>query len=463
MISTYADARAYLEELIKPIPYAKKGTPTTHDPLDRMRTLLRLLDNPQNKFRSIQVSGTSGKGSTTYLISHLLTAAGYKTGLTLSPHLLCINERFQINETMISDTYLISLVNELVPVVSQMKELEVGEPTYFEALMSLAFLYFARENVDIAVVEVGLEGRYDGTNTLNPLLFVLTNISLDHVEYLGDTVEKIAKEAVSAIKPGIHVISGVTQPSVVEILLNECVQKKAACQLLARDVTYTQTAINDGGSNIYYQAGEKRYADLHISLRGEYQGENTALALTAVLSLKEHGFVISETQIRESLQTAAFAGRLDNRQLVIDGTPIEIILDGAHNPAKMKALVQSLLHIYPNDTYISIFACKQHKDIAEMSTQLSIVAHTIIATTFTMTTDAAKNASMSVLSVEEQLKKHHPECTIIPAATLTDALQLATKLSRQTGKKILVTGSLYLVGETLQLLNEREKEKLSVV
>jgi dihydrofolate synthase/folylpolyglutamate synthase len=325
-IKTYLEARAYLEELIKPIPYKKvEDTLTSYNPLDRMRTLLALFNNPEKKFTSVQVSGTSGKGSTAYLLSHMLTAAGYKTGFTLSPHLLNITERFQINEQNIPEKVFISLVNELVPVVMKMKKMEVGEPTYFEALMALTFLYFAHEQVDIAVIEVGLEGRYDGTNTLDPLVFILTNISLDHIEYLGDTEGKIAREAMGAIeskkleersqkrevtKTPI-VITGVEQKDVRQIVKDVCDKQQVPLLLFGKQFSSQIKQVTDEGVVFEYDREDFYLHDLFVSLVGEYQAINATLALEAVFALKQFGFTVTEETIRESLKTAHFPGRFE--------------------------------------------------------------------------------------------------------------------------------------------------------
>lgn len=184
-----------------------------HDPLERTRALLDLLGNPQNKFPSVLIGGTAGKGSTAYLISHILTTAGYKTGLTISPHLQKINERIQINNQQISDEKFVKLLNFVIPAIEDMKGISVGlanpdlapqgAPSYFEILIAMAFLYFAQNKVDIAVVEVGMGGEFDATNTLYPLVAVLTNVSLDHTNVLGGTVQKIARTKVGIIK-GFH-------------------------------------------------------------------------------------------------------------------------------------------------------------------------------------------------------------------------------------------------------------------
>jgi dihydrofolate synthase/folylpolyglutamate synthase len=459
MITTYQEAKEYLESLIKPIPYKNLDKDlSSYDPLDRMRTLLSLLDNPEKKFKSIQVSGTSGKGSTAYLLSHLLTTAGYKTGFTLSPHLLSITERFQINEQPISEESFISLINEVVPVVSTMKEMTVGEPTYFEALMSLVFLCFAREKVDIAVVEVGLEGRYDGTNTLDPLLFILTNISLDHTEFLGDTEDKIAMEATAAIKEGQVVISGVTQKNIQEVVEKVCDEKHAVLRLYNKHFWVEVKEVREEGVLFDYHPREFCLHELFMSLVGEYQAMNAVLALEAAFALKEFGFIVPKERMYEALKTAQFSGRFEK----VTPNPHDpslfspaVFLDGAHNPAKMEAFVHSFQKIYPDETCIVIFACKQHKDISQMVKHLASITDTLIVTQYFTTTDASKNSSMSVADVRSQVEQLSPVAPVLPADTIGEAIQAARVLATKQKKNIVITGSLYLVGEAKHYLNEQ--------
>ena len=491
MITTYLEAREYLESLIKPIPYRNSDTDAPlYDPLERMRVLLSLLGNPEREFKSIQVSGTSGKGSTAYLISHLLTAAGYKTGFTLSPHLMRITERFQINEKQILEDDLLSLINKLVPIVAKMKDMEVGEPTYFEALMSLTFLYFAREKVDIAVVEVGLEGRYDGTNTLNPLLFVLTNVSLDHVEFLGDTNVKIASEAMGAIENKNYesrimnngkalptVITGVEQKDVQQVVREVCAREELPLRMLGYDFWCDIQEVSERGVLFDYQPKDFCMHELFVSLTGEYQAPNATLALEAVCGLQQFGFTVTEETIREALKTAHFPGRFEKilishshviarneaihslQDRHVASTPrddsVEIILDGAHNPAKMEAFVTSLQKIYPDEKYIVIFACKKDKDITEIIKKLSSVVDTLIVTQYHVNTEAAKNSSMAVSDVLQQVEKAHIGSKVLSAENIQEAFRKALEIA-DNQRKIVITGSLYLVGEMKTYLTEQE-------
>ena len=190
MILSFQQANKYLEALIPKEFKSKEALK-----LERISLLLKLLGDPQNKFKSIHVGGTSGKGSTAYFLSQILVGQGYKTGLHVSPHLQTIRERMQIDGKLISEEEFVKLVNEIKPLVDKVeKDLDLGKPTYFETTVALTFDYFAKHSIDIAVIEVGLGGKLDATNVIYPLISIITNVDLDHVEFLGNTVEKIAKD-----------------------------------------------------------------------------------------------------------------------------------------------------------------------------------------------------------------------------------------------------------------------------
>src|SRR3989344_7954159 len=207
MFKDYYACRVWLESFI-PQTYSRENLG-----LERIEYLLKLLGNPEKKFKSIHVGGTSGKGSTCFYIARILQLKKYKIGLHLSPHLVYIGERMQINGKEISVSRLVRLINEIKPLVEQMRASQLGKPSYFEILVALSFKYFADSKVDFAVVEVGLGGRLDATNVLQPQIALITNVGLDHTEILGNSVEKIAEEKAGIIKNGVPVVTGVLPSS----------------------------------------------------------------------------------------------------------------------------------------------------------------------------------------------------------------------------------------------------------
>ncbi len=236
--------------------------------LERIAHLLELLGNPQDAFRSIHVGGTSGKGSTSTMIAALLTCAGYRTGLYLSPHLQVLNECYQINNRMAATTDLADVFETLKPAIAQVaRENPFGRPSYFEAQTALAFALFARKEVDVAVIEVGLGGALDATNVLRPQVSVLTNVGLDHTEILGNTIELIAQNKAGIIKPGQIVISGVTQPSTQAIVQERCAVEGATLWQLGS--TFTLQTKSDETFAVTFP--DKTYDELRVDLHGNLQ------------------------------------------------------------------------------------------------------------------------------------------------------------------------------------------------
>lgn len=453
-IATYAEAKSYLESFIRPVLFqkitVKEGEET--DPLQRMRVLLELLDNPHQKFRSIVVSGTSGKGSTAYLISHILSIAAYKTGLSVSPHLEMITERMQINGKNMEERDFVSFINEIKPIAEKMREMPVGEPSYFEILLAIAFLSFAQEQVDIAVVEVGIEGKYDATNVLTPLSFVLTNISLDHTAILGDTVEAIAYEATAAIKQAgeaIDVISGVKQPGIISIVRDRCEKTGNKLQLSGEAFSSSDYVISKTGSQFTFKNKEGvQLENLSLSLLGSYQIQNAALAIQTCLSLKGRDIVVQEEHIRQALQTAFFPGRFE----VLTYHGKTMILDGAHNEEKMKAFVHGLEELYPGRKKVFIVSFKQDKDMAALVGMLLPLAIRIVTTAFDQPTDLSVKVAANPEMISQLIKTINPQMEerILVTATTKEAMKAVAEESPDT--MVVVTGSLYLIGEARSLL-----------
>ncbi|MDP3987676.1 MAG: folylpolyglutamate synthase/dihydrofolate synthase family protein [Candidatus Levybacteria bacterium] len=455
-ITTYQKAQGYLEQFIRPTVFQRiEEDSELPNPLDRMKKFLELLGNPQEGFRSILISGTSGKGSTAYLISHILKTSGYKTGLTISPHLEKINERIQINGKQISDKEFMNMVCSIVPTIELLWKKYKIKPSYFEILIALAFLYFKKEKVDIAVVEVGLEGKFDATNVLNPLIFVLTNIDLDHTEILGNSVEEIAKEATEIINKnkelGIKnygqkvVVTGVKQKSVIKIVEEKC--KDAGVELfrLGKDFSLLKNQ--------------------NLSLRGEYQRENASIAVETVLKLKRFGFKIDEKNIRKALKTAFFPGRFEIVQidsvlrlalLAQDKMSATLILDGAHNPSKMKAFIESLTEFVGSKKNIFVVAFKKDKDIKSMLSEIFKIADVIIITQFKTATDVGKNSAMPVGNFKFSILNFQSKnkIKIFKIRDSKKALKKAFEVV-EPEDLIVVTGSLYLVGEIRSYLTSR--------
>lgn len=451
MFRSINQAQEYFESFIRPTVF-ERIVEDSHmeDPLDRMRILLTLMGNPEKKFKSVQVSGTSGKGSTSYLIANILTKAGYKTGLTISPHLERINERIQIDMQPIADSEFLLLANRIQPYLEQMRVLPIGEPSYFETLVALAFEYFAKQNVDIAIVEVGLEGKYDGTNVLDPLAVVITNISKDHTELLGNTVEEIASEALSIIKKGEGgvpaVVTGATQPNILSILIKKAKRIKAEVIVLGKDIGFTIVRQTPTGTIFHYHDQNTEIRDLFVSMRGQYQVSNACLAIGVIMQLKKQGFPVSDEHIRNGLAHAFFPGRFE----LIPFKKKLFVLDGAHNDEKMRSFLKALREYYPSQKVIFILGFKKRKDIHSIMSHFKHEKGSWIVTQFHKTADYSRSVSMTLEELRETM---HDTGRIIYQPTVPEAIAYALK---QKEEIVVVTGSLYLVGEVRSLLSPKE-------
>lgn len=451
-ISTYEQAKEYLESHIRMDVFTRYDA-DKHliNPLERMNYFLSLLGNPHTKYKSVQVTGTSGKGSTAYVISHILATAGYKTGFTLSPHLQSPHERMQINNQPISDEAFIDLLNDIIPSIEKMTKESIGKPSYFEILLAMALLYFAKEKVEIVIAEVGLEGKYDGTNTLSPLVVVLTNISLDHTAILGGTVEKIAQEAVEAIKKqdvSPVVVSGFLQPSVEAIVMRRCEQMGASYSAYQKNFSSQIQSVTNDKTVFSFSSQEKSFTDIELSLKGRYQVDNTSLAIETIVKLTELGFPVDESTIKQSLKQAFFPGRFE--LFAYEGKTI--ILDGAHNEAKMTAFLEALEEYYPDSKKNFVLGFKKDKDVLKMLELIVPHVDSLFVTEFQKTTDQSKNFAMSTEEIEGVL--HSLPHTFGNMKTISDSAQAVKQAVQEADSNtmIVVTGSLYLIGEVRDFL-----------
>lgn len=440
MIKTFKQAVNFLESLI---PRGKARKHPGKIGLLRQKYLLKLLDNPQNKYPCVHITGTAGKGSTAYLISNILKTAGYKVGLHISPHLEIITERVQINNKNLGKQKFIKLVNYVKPIIEKIGEdPKYGKPTYFEALAGLTFLAFVKEKVNIAVIEVGMGGKFDGTNVIkNPLISIITNIGLDHTKILGKTVEKIAGDKKEIIKKNSIVISGVKQESVQKIVASKCLKQNSKLYLLNKDFKYKIKKIDKHGEIFDFFTKSKKYKNLNLSLLGYHQVENASLAIFAIEMLKNKGFRINEKQIRKALLNSFFAGRLE----IVKNKPL-LVFDGAHNEDKIKALTVSFPKLFSYEKLIVVFALKRDKNIETIFPEIAKIASKIIVTRFTIGCDIGLNLSYPPEKLANEIKNKFNFQNLLVVSSPIKAIKKALKLQRKNDV-VLVTGSLYLIGE----------------
>lgn len=404
--------------------------------LQRISNLLDQVNNPQDRLSFIHVGGTNGKGSTAAVISAVLREAGYRVGVYTSPHLCSYTERIMINGTNIPPEEFAGLLAEVMPCFKAVKEATGEHPTEFEVLTVLAFLYFFRQQVDLVVLEVGLGGDIDSTNVIrNPLLSVITNVSIEHTAYLGRTLEEIAHKKSGIIKKGCPVITASDDIHVLEVLRQEAEKKKAPLREVFREMTWEIIDETIEGQTFLLRSRRRDYGRLFLPLLGEHQIVNTA---TALLALEEFNNPVSTEHIMKGLAAVKWPGRLE----VLGKRPL-VVVDGAHNPAGMEALSRWLRKQRPQfNKVILVVAMLADKDRRSAVQHLDGLADRVIVTSI------PSPRAGSFWELQEYFR-HSVDKTVI--ADLPAALKAALA---DAGPKdlVLVTGSLYLIGEARRLL-----------
>lgn len=420
------------------------GTPPS---LDRMRALLDRLGNPHVGLPIVHIGGTAGKGSTATMIAALLHTAGYRVGLHTKPHLTHVHERIHVDGTPISDADLHALIADATDAARAV------ELSWFELTVALALLHFRRVEVDIAVIEVGLGGTWDGTNVVQPLVAVLTNVGLDHTEILGDTVEEIARDKVGIIKAGCVAISGAVQPSVRAIIAQRAADVGVPLWLSDREFVVEDVRRQVSGSRFGVRLPERTYTGLYLPLLGTHQVANATLALAAAHALASAGFVVPEDAVREAFRTVRLPGRLE----VVSRHPA-VVLDGAHNPDKLDAVLAAVRDYLPHERLIAVVAFTRRHDWGAMLARLAPVADCIVLTGFAAVGDFGPGASVPPAALEAALAALHPRGDVLREPDPLTAVYAARAVAGP-GDCVLVTGSLYLMGAVRDALREEERER----
>ena len=419
--------------------------------LDHMRVLLRALDYPERRFPSVLIAGTNGKGSTAATLASILKASGLRTGLYTSPHLIRINERIRINGEEISDDEF-ALLHDMI---DRTAERLVGEselprhPSFFEMLTAIAFEYFSRKKIDIAVLEVGMGGRLDATNVIDPRICVITDISLDHQKFLGNTVTEIAREKAGIIRRGGIVVTLPQQPQANGVIGNTILDLEAQAVSAVPYVppvapsTQYRVANSELGRAIFRYPLEvmgKRIL-VETPLVGRHQLRNVALAIAAAEELSHRGFAITADSIEHGIRETHWPGRFQVISPVKGAS--EYVLDVAHNPAGAWALRSTLSGAYEDRSLTFVFGAMRDKAIGEIAEILFPLAERVIAT-------RADNPR-SATSGEIREAAAHTSVAIEQAPNVAAALERARVLAGSNGV-VVVTGSIYIVGEAMQSL-----------
>lgn len=345
------------EYLLSQLPmYQKVGMSAYKKDLTNIRALLDALDHPQRHFASVHIAGTNGKGSVTHLLSAISQAAGWRTGLYISPHYKDFRERIRVDGQYISKAYVMSFVERIRPLVSQV------QPSFFEISVAMAFSYFAERKIDLAAVEVGMGGRLDSTNILVPEQCVITNISFDHMQFLGDTLAQIAGEKAGIIKPGIPVLIGETHPETEPVFRAKAAEQQAP--IWFADQLYQVSLLRESTTHSWYRVerdGQLMFPELMVNLNGPYQHLNVQTALAATEMWQQYsGRSISPEQIQYAFANLRALTRFQGRWQTLRERPLTIV-DSAHNEGGLRYAVDALSAI-PHRKLHVVFGMVQDKD-----------------------------------------------------------------------------------------------------
>ncbi|MBV8263089.1 MAG: bifunctional folylpolyglutamate synthase/dihydrofolate synthase [Candidatus Eremiobacteraeota bacterium] len=326
--------------------------------LDRMRSLLRHLGDPQESLQAVHVGGSAGKGSTATMCAAILQAAGFKAGLHTKPHLHSVTERARIDGQPIAPQRFGDIFDRLAPVIEVMRGEQWGPPSYFELMVALSFLYFAEEKVDVAVIEVGVGGTLDGTNVITPLVSIITNVGTDHQDVLGDTVEEIAKDKAGIIKDGVPVVTAATQDSVLQIITEAAQAHGAPLSIVARAAS-VESSLKElrYAQEVVVRTERQRYA-FTLPLIGEFQVHNAATALVALEAIAD-AFTVQPVHVTRGFADLSLPGRTE----YYPSHP-SVLFDVAHNVEKAQALGGALQRHFPGRRMVFVVAIAREKDFA---------------------------------------------------------------------------------------------------
>ncbi len=432
----YSQAEEYLNtftnyEQIPGISYAQPGYSLRH-----VKELLNRMSNPQVAARTVHIAGTKGKGSVAAMIAQVLTRSGYRTGRYTSPHLHDLRERITIDGSMISQDDFAAAMAEVKPFIEAMKQdCSFRQFTYFEALTALALAYFRKERVDFQVLEVGLGGRLDATNVVaKPAVSVITSISLDHTQILGNSLEQIAREKAGIVKSGCWVVISPQPEEAASVISDICREKKAKVVRVGKDITWHKTAGDLHQQSLVIQGRTGEY-QVSIPLLGDFQLENAATSVAALEILSSAGFAVSATSIAHGLARVRWPGRFQ----ILRQHPT-VLVDGAHNVASMKRLVNNVKAYFPQKQILLVFGTSCDKDIPGVINELVSLAPQVIVTR----ASHSRAAPLSTLTAEFTKHGVEPETK----GTVPEAISRALSLADKTDV-ICVTGSLFVVAEAL--------------
>lgn len=405
--------------------------------LDRMMDLLTRLGAPQRSFHSVHIAGTNGKGSVSAMLASIFQEAGINTGLYTSPHLVNFTERIQVNGVQITETEVVELAAEIRGIIESPTFPTGRKLTFFEITTAMAFLYFKRKRVGMAVVEVGMGGRLDATNLIAPLCTVITRIGLEHTQYLGDTLAKIAYEKAGIIKEGITVITAEDNEEAMRIIDAVARDRAAPLLLLGRDFKYDLQGKGEHGIDVHIQSIHR---DVHVPLLGEYQASNAAMACECALEVKKRGVELTDTDMVIGLSKVRWPGRME----IVERDPL-LVFDVTHTTEGAKVVAKELKDLHPGP-WVLVLGVLNDKDLKGICAEFGPLADRAVAT-------APKNRRAYPAEVVHRALTDHCAHVLIETdvgAAMDRAYELAGP-----DDAILVTGSLYVIGEAEQWLAQK--------
>jgi dihydrofolate synthase/folylpolyglutamate synthase len=403
--------------------------------------LMEIMGDPKEKFRTVHVAGTNGKGSTSAFLASMLMAAGYRVGLYTSPHLVSFAERIRINNVPIPEAKVVELAQRVRDGSRGINAADGSgplNPTFFEVTTAIAFAYFAEEDVDIAVIETGMGGRLDATNVITPLVSIITNIDLEHTEFLGDTLERIAAEKAGIVKPGVPVVTGAIQPEALVVIERKARATGSRVYLLSKN--FMPANVKPGRSQRFdYRGIKTSYDALTINMLGRHQVDNACQALAAVECLRDAGVAVEESALRRGLEQARWEGRME----LVAERP-DIYLDGAHNPASAQRLAATLRDLKPSyRKLVLVIGILGDKDFRGIVGALVPFADRVVVT------KPQYARALDVQTLASEVRKLHG--SVASAGTIGEAIGMARD-GAASDDLILATGSLYVVGDARALL-----------
>ncbi len=403
-----------------------------------MEDLLENIGSPQKRLKVIHVGGTNGKGSTVTMIASILSEAGYKVGAFTKPHMTNFTERISINGDQIPEERVVEMINDMMPAIEKTSG-RYNHPTFFEITAALMMKYFADEDVDFAVIEVGMGGRLDATNTVDSLVSVITNVSLEHTAILGDTIAQIAGEKAGIIKKnGILVTSA--EGDALEVFRKVCEEKNARIIVVGEDITFEKVRSDTNGQMFNVETFNRNFDNVELSLIGEHQLTNASLAIGAIEALGIHDIIVPDGAVYSGLVNVRWPGRME----IVQKHPY-VVLDGAKDMLATKKVTSEIQSLFDYDKLVSVVSISKGKKIGDMMRDISSISDYMI-----LTRHGVRGRAVS----PEDLSEHAYGKKFEIVDNIRDAVARAIEVAGKDGL-VFVSGSIFTVGEAREIWHRK--------